>query len=119
MSSDLKLGTATHDLEIVNGDLQLVTESEEVAQSVKIRLLFWKGEWILDYSKGVEYINGIYDLGKSQEYKDQQFKKAILGTKHMKQIIDYVFGVDSANQTASVEFEATTEYGDVVVEIIT
>jgi hypothetical protein len=117
MSTDIKLGDTSHDLEIVNGDLQLIIEEEEVKQAVKIRLLFWRGEWILDYTIGVAYINGIFDNLKSQEFKDQQIKQAILGTPHIRQLIDYKYGVDSNTQTAAIEFTATTDYGDVVVEI--
>lgn len=119
MSTDLALNTTTHDLIIDNGDLSLVTDSDEVAQSVKIRLLFWQGEWILDYTMGVAYINGIYSISVSQEQKNQIIKNAILGTEHIKQIIQYSFGVDLGTQTADIEFIATDEWGDVVVEIRT
>ena len=119
MSKDLKLDGSTHDLVIENGDLQFVEETEEVAQRVKIRLLFWYGEWILNYNKGVKYIDGIYSISKSQEFKDQEIKRAILGTPGIQELIDYSFGVDTTNQTASIEFEATSVYGDIVVEIVT
>lgn len=115
---DLKL-TAAHDIEITNGDAVLADESVQVAQHCKIRLLFWQGEWILDYTKGVAYLGGIYSRSVSQELKDQILKDAIVNTPGVKSLIDYAFGMDYAAHTALVTFEASTIYGDVIVEVRT
>jgi hypothetical protein len=117
MSVDLKLDTATHDLVIENGDFQLINDEDEVAQSVKIRLLFWHGEWLMDASLGVKYIDGIYSLEVSQEEKDQIIKTAILGTPHVKRILDYTFDVDTVNHTAEITTTILSDYGDAVIEI--
>ena len=119
MSIDLKLDTSTHDLEISGGDFVLVEEDAEVAQHIKIRLLFWQSEWILDYTLGVPYIDGIYSTSKSQEFKDQVIKDAILGTQHVKEILDYSFGVDRASHGAQITFVATSAFGDIRSEIVT
>jgi hypothetical protein len=118
MPIDLKL-TDGHDLDIVDGDAVLVEAETQSAQHCKIRLLTWRPEWILDYTLGVPYIDGIYSRSKSQEFKDQKIKDTIRNTPGVKEILEYTFGMDYENLTASIEFSATTEDGDIIVEVKT
>jgi hypothetical protein len=63
---DLALSTAIDaenpvlgDLRVVNRALVRLTGADAVAQEIRVRLRWWKGEWFLDRRRGVPYIDGI------------------------------------------------------------
>jgi len=118
MATDLKL-TSAHDLQILNGDLVLATESEEVAQHIKTRLLFWQGEWILDFYKGVQWLDRIFTVHTSQEKRDKLIKDVITGTPGVLALTSFVFDMNIPNHSAVITFEATTIYGEIYQEIRT
>jgi hypothetical protein len=47
------------ELLLKDGDLALVDGSERVCQQVITGLKILKGDWFLDYRKGIDYINGL------------------------------------------------------------
>lgn len=60
MPTDLYLDPNSHDLVIETGTLRLTSDiNEDAAQRLKIRLLIFKGEWILDNREGVPYYQSI------------------------------------------------------------
>ncbi len=115
---DIKLD-ASGDLEILGGDLTLIDESEQVAQNIKTRLLTIEGEWILDYTRGVPWFDKVFAPSTSIEERNALIKRAILGTKGVKAITKYEFAMDYIERTFYVSFEATTDYGEVFVEVRT
>lgn len=52
---DLALNAKTHDLAF-NGDVMFIDDVERVAQQIKIQLLTFLGEWFLDVTHGVPYL---------------------------------------------------------------
>lgn len=42
-----------------NGDVALVNGSDRVCQQVVIGLKILKGDWFLDYRKGIDYLSGL------------------------------------------------------------
>ncbi len=118
MAVDLKLDAA-HDLSVEAGDLALVTEDNEVAQHIKTRLLFWQGEWILDFAEGLDWLDRVFTVHTSQEKRDKVIKDVILGTPGVKELISFVFDMDIPNHSAVITFEVTTIYGSIVQEIRT
>ncbi len=119
MATDLKLGATTHDLVIESGDLALATENEEVKQHVKIRLMFWQGEWILDFAEGLDWLDGIFTVHTSQEKRDKLIKDVITGTPTVKDLIDFVFDMDTPTHSAKIDWQGTTIFGPIVQEIRT
>lgn len=112
---DLKIDS-TGDLVIENGDLVLVDESEEVAQSMTIRYRTWQTEWILDVSIGVPYLDKIFSTGISQQEKDTILKTVALSTPGVKDLIKYDYDRDEDTGDVTVTIEATTDDGDILVE---
>ena len=47
------------DLRVVNGVVAMVRGADAVAQEIRVRLRWWKGEWFLDRRRGVPYLDGI------------------------------------------------------------
>lgn len=116
---DLKLDTSTHDLVLEDGDLVLIQDSEEVAQAVKIHLLTQMGEWILDNGVGVQWFDKIFLVSTPQDEKELLVKRAILSVIGVKNIQDFELDIDYATQSMTIDFGATTIYGDVQIEVST
>jgi len=116
MATDLKLDDS-YDLEFEDGDLALITEGEEVAQSAAIRLLFLQGEWFFDYTKGVPWFESLFTMATSYEQKQKILRDTINGTQGINRILTFGFGLDPVNNLAEINFEADTAYGPVSLKV--
>ena len=47
------------DLRVVNGVVAMVRGADAVAQEIRVRLRWWRGEWFLDRRRGVPYLDEI------------------------------------------------------------
>ena len=56
---DIALDARTHDIVLVDGDMLFIDNAERVAQQIKIQLLTFYGEWYLDTTWGVPYLEYI------------------------------------------------------------
>lgn len=118
MATDLKLDV-THDLVIENGDLALVTEGSEVAQSCKIRLLTIESEWVLDFQIGLPWFDRIMKVNTSLAEKEGYIKNTIRDTEGVLQVAKFELGFDFENNAMSVEHETDTIYGPITDRIVT
>jgi len=116
MAIDLKLDE-TYNLAMSNGDLVLVDDGDEVAQSAGIRLLFIQAEWFFDYTQGIPWLDNMFSMATSYEQKQKILKDTILGTQGINRILSFVFGVDPVLHEAQVEFNADTVYGPVSLKV--
>jgi hypothetical protein len=71
-----------------NGDLKLVDGDKRVMQQVVIGLKILKGDWFLDYRKGIDYFNG---LKAYPQILKAEIKKAILEVQGVDKVLDYAF----------------------------
>ena len=114
---DLKLDTETHDVVVTDGDLELVADGAEVAQSCKIRLWFILGEWILDVSRGLDWFGYIFPVYTSIDQKNTRIKKMIRETEGVRAIKEYTIAIDPVNHASQIDFSVDTEFGDVQVRV--
>ena len=60
MAYDLALDAKTHDIVVTaDSDVFFIDNAERVAQQIKIQLLTMLGEWFLDITHGVPYLEYI------------------------------------------------------------
>ncbi len=111
MAKDIKLNT-NHDILFENNDIVLLTEDEEIAQSIEIRLLFIKNEWTLDFLMGTQWFDVLFSTQFSDEFKKQYLKDIIIQTDGVIGIDNMSFVVDSATKKANITFTAKTIYGE-------
>jgi hypothetical protein len=79
-----------HDLEFDGNDLKLTTtESESLAQRLKIKLLTYQNEWYLDVEEGIPYFQSILGKNRAKETIDLIFKNAILSEPEVINIISF------------------------------
>lgn len=104
----------TRDLVVQNFNLRLTTgNTEALAQKIEARLLLFRGEWFLDQSAGVPYVQRI--LGKTQvDIADVNgiFRSTILETEGVAEIVSFTTDYGNAARTYSITFEVRVESGE-------
>lgn len=115
---DIKLGP-THDIVIEGGDLQLVSDGKEVAQSIKIRILTIQAEWEFDYTIGLPWFNELFAPITSIDQKKSILRNAIIETTGVTGITDFKLAMDPVAHIAELTFDADTAYGSQSVRVRT
>lgn len=104
--SDWALDAATGDLDLSTGNLRFVRGADAVAQHLKIRLRFVKGEWFLDQRVGIPYRSQIWVKNPNLAAIRTTYRRAILTTPGVDTLerIDLTF--DAPTRTMRLEFSA-------------
>lgn len=110
LGPDLLLDPDTHDLAFSNGDLQMAVD---VAQAVKINLLFVEGEWFLDRLKGVPYFSDVFVKAPNLDHVAAFFRAAIVETPGVGELLEFSFDFDTPSRLFSVEWKADTDDGEI------
>lgn len=90
MARDLKLD-ALHDLAIEDGDLAVVDEGTEVAQSWKIRVLWIQGEWYANTAIGMPWFQTMFRQIVGPDQKRQiitDLTRAVPGVKSIRSMTE-------------------------------
>lgn len=111
MSYDIALSASTHDLLIVDGDLKLIDYAERVAQQIKIALKFMLGEWFLDTSQGVPYLEYVLVKNPNMTHIRSIFRECIADVDGVSAVNSLTLDYDRENRKLTVEYEAETDYG--------
>jgi hypothetical protein len=113
---DLALDKDTHDLYIASDDLQLVENIDQVEQSLKIRLMFFRNEWFLDTKTGVPYYTDILVKNPNIPNIENILKAIIIDTPEVQELLEFNSEFDNGARTYAVTFKVRTTYGDTEVE---
>ena len=102
------------DLYLENGTVRLTeTLAETVAQTVRVSLLLFKGEWFLDPTQGVPYWQSILGIKTPISIVNQIFRTAILAVTGVKSLDSFNL-VTAADRSASLVFACTLTDGTVL-----
>ena len=108
---DIALHANDHDILIKDGDFLLIDNAERVAQQIKVKLLTFLGEWFLDNTWGVPYLEYILVKQPNQDLIKQILSEQILSVDDVKSLnaleLDYQVKV----RTLIINYEVSTEYG--------
>lgn len=99
------------DVEIVNGDLVLVTGVDEIQQNVLQNLKTFLGEWFLDNTIGVPYFQQILIKNPDQSKIDAIIQNTIADTPGIIQLLTYSSTIDTKNRSLSISFKALSTSG--------
>lgn len=113
---DLKCDKVTNDIQILNGDLALVSEVEELQQKLLTRLRWFYGEYVFDTSKGMRYFEDILVKNPNLPNIENLLKSIISETDGVNKILSFKLEYDPKQRTASIFFEVDTVYGNLNVE---
>ena len=102
---DLLLNEATGDIIIDQGDAQLSTGLNAVAQRVRTRLQIIREEWFLELSIGVDYINVVFvknpNMVLVQSVIVAEINKTIVGEAVLK---DFQMVLENSTRLLTVQF---------------
>lgn len=108
---DLKLNDS-HDLMFVDGDLVLTkTESESLAQRLKIKLLSFEGDWFLNLNEGIPYHQKIFLKQTPKATIDLIFKRAILEEEDVLALLEFSSTIDARYRIYSLNFKIRSANG--------
>jgi hypothetical protein len=109
---DLKLDS-DGDLAIEGGDLALVGGIESIAQHVQIRLRFFLGEWFLDESRGVPFMQRIFVKAPRPGLVQSIVRKTIEGTPGVRAVTELDVSIDARTRKARATWRATADLGEI------
>lgn len=113
---NLYLDPQTHDLALEGGRLlRAAAGPDQIAQSIKTRLLFWRGESLLDTREGVPYATQILgvknpDLGRIRGI----FLRTIRSVPGVRDVTRIELELDAATRALTVEWVVRTTEGGMV-----
>src|SRR5690349_10526823 len=105
---DLKLDSYTRDLVV---PIRPVEGAARIQQSVGIRLRTWLGEWYLNTTHGVPYLEDILGKKRRPEIVEAILRAQILGVNGVKSIISFNLTIDPHTRKTSINFSADTKEG--------
>jgi hypothetical protein len=113
---DFKLDETTWDFALDStGNLQTVTGREAIAQHVKIRLRFFRGEWALDTREGTPYWEQILIHGASEALISEIFRRVVAETPGIASVRQLGLSIDRQTRTLTVaRLEAVTTDGELI-----
>ena len=108
---DIALNAADHDLLLANVDLLLIDNAERVAQQIKIQHLTWLGEWFLDITHGMPYLENILVKNPNLAIIRQIFINQTLQVPDVVKIEKLDLFMDKKNRALQISYTARTNYG--------
>ncbi len=117
MSLDLALDPDTHDLSIVDNDLQIVSDADQLEQNLKIRLQFFLAEWFLNINNGLPFYSDILVKNPNIPNIDSIVKAQIIDTNGVEEILEYISSFDNTTREYSINFTVRTEFGESDLQI--
>lgn len=104
----------TNDLEIINGDLALATGTVAIQQDLQQTLQLFLGEWFLDTSKGLPYLQLILVKNPNLDVIQATLLNAARAVNGVEDIVGFQFDYDAKTRTLSVSMQAKTTTGTVI-----
>lgn len=110
--SDIRIDPSTGDLDLTGSKLNLTNDdTDALAQSLAIRLKYFRGEWEFNPEEGIDYYGQVYVKGQSTDIIDSIFRERILSTYGVKSLKDYSSSYDQFNRKASIRFTVERDDG--------
>lgn len=100
-----KLNTDTHDLEIVNNNFVLISDSEATTQRLKTRLKTYLGEWFLNLNLGIPYYQEVFDKSIPISSIEAVFKEAIINCPGVDELNKFEIDYTNSDRSFALSFE--------------
>lgn len=85
--------------------------TEDVAQRIRIRLNFWRGEWFLNLESGTPYLDAVFEKGIPESTIRSVFSQLLLGTEGVAAVDSMDVTVDRATRALALTFVARLQDG--------
>lgn len=112
---DLYLDPITHDLVLDNFTLKVTkTKEEEITQRLKIKLLWWKGEWVFNLNFGIDYRNEVFVKGIDLDDIDEMFRLQIANEDGVRELISYSSSHNASTRELNVTAKVLIDSGEIL-----
>ena len=111
MAEDIAMNINTNDLVLQDGDLLLIDNAERCAQQILISLRFWYGEWFLNTTEGVPYLEYILIKNPNIAHVRQVLTEAIEQVEGVQSVDSMTIDFDRQGRRLAVDYAVTTNYG--------
>ncbi len=106
-----------NDIFVSNGRIAIVTDGQQVVQSVRTRLQFYLGEWFLDLNAGTPWYQEIFVKPINLGNIESILKTRIINTPELSTITEFSMELeDPTSRILKVSFSAETEFGSINTE---
>jgi hypothetical protein len=102
------------DLDLSGHRLNLTTGEAAIEQNLRVRLLFFLGEWFLDRSQGIPYYRDVYVKAPDLLLLQHLFRTAILSTTGISTVNELTVSLDKSLRKLLLSFRATMDTGAVL-----
>lgn len=85
--------------------------AEKILQAVGIRLRTWLGDWFLDTTHGVPYLERILGKAPRKEMVEAVLRGQILSVAGVKSIVSFSLEINNSTRISRVEFSVNTTEG--------
>lgn len=111
---DLLMAGQSNDLVIQNGDLVLVHNDSAIRQAVQQNLQTFLGEWFLDTTQGVPWLQSILVQHPNLDVIQSVLQEAILSTPGILSLTAFNFSFDNGKRTLTIQFQAISTNGQTI-----
>ena len=91
---------------------QFLTGAEEVAQTIKTRLMLFLGEYFRDNTEGSDWFGKILGKGQGLDTAEAEIKKRIVQTQNVLSITGFQTDFDTSTRRMTISASVLTLWGE-------
>lgn len=110
MAYDIAMNINTNDLILNDRDLMVIDAAERVSQQIVIQLRFWYGEWFLDTSDGIPYLERVLVKNPNLNHIRQIFREAIQKVPDVRKVNYVDLDFDEKERALTVSYQVETSF---------
>ena len=118
MADDIAMNVNSNDLILKDGDLLIIDDAERIAQMILISLRFWYGEWFLNETEGVPYLEYILVKNPNINHVRQILTETIEAVPGVVSVDSMTIDFDQKGRQLAVDYSATTDFGLLTKRVI-
>ena len=97
-----------------DGDIKL---GNSVAQKIRIRLLWFEGEWRWDVDEGLPYMENLFIKNPDIDTFESLVRMKIFEVEEVTEVKEVLIDYDNRTRTAAIKFTALTDYETIKEEV--
>lgn len=121
----MKPGEGDAEMDILldkSGDLYISPDGDivlenSIAQKIRIKLLWFEGEWRWDEEEGMPYMESLLVKAPDTDYFEEVVREKIFEVDEVTEVRDTAVIFDRQTRAASIRYTAATDYGTIKEEV--
>ncbi len=116
---DLLLDPVTGDLAVLQGDLSLVADVNAIMQEAELTLGFLLGEWFLDITQGIPYLQTVLVKSPNLAAIESVFRDALLGVAGISSVQVMALDFNRSARKLTASYTARSDLGKLIRDSVT